>query len=392
MSSIPRPFWIPLFIILLLFLVALLWGYSRFISDGTDASTDNTIIVTRGRLAAFVTATGKLNTDSKARLAFPVAGTILTVAEVGTELSAGQPVATLQNPELQLRYDEAQAGLTVARAQRDRAMASATPGEIEAAQAQLEAAQLALSVAQARLDAIAPDNQATSDELVEVERARAAVLAAESTLRQAVDGVGATELLGLEAQVLQAEIRVALAETALQSATLLTPFAGVVTERSVAAGERINGGQAVVTVSDLSTLYLAADVDEVDVGRVAVGQPVTVTIDAFPTQPFTGTVTVLGSAATPQRGTTVYLAKITLAPTALTLRLDMSAEAQIRTADEIEVLLMPQTAIRYAENQPYVLVRRNGRDEQQAVTLGAADDRNVALLAGLEEGDVVVLP
>ena len=122
MSSIPRPFWIPLFIILLLFLVALLWGYSRFISDGTDASTDNTIIVTRGRLAAFVTATGKLNTDSKARLAFPVAGTILTVAEVGTELSAGQPVATLQNPELQLRYDEAQAGLTVARAPRDRAM------------------------------------------------------------------------------------------------------------------------------------------------------------------------------------------------------------------------------------------------------------------------------
>lgn len=391
MPSIPRRLWIPALIVIAFFLLAL-WGFTRFFANDNDTPPANTVAVRRGTLAAFVTATGKLNADRKARLAFPVAGTVLSVAEVGTALTADQPVATLQNPELQLRYDEAQAGLTVAIAQRDKAIAGATQGEIDAAQAQLEAAQLALSVAQARLDGIAPENQATSTELVEVERARAAVLGAEATLRQAVDGVGAEELIGLEAQVEQAQIRLELAEVALQSATLTAPFAGVVTERTAAMGERVNGGQQVVTLSDLSTLYLAADVDEVDVGRVAVGQLVTVTIDAFPTQPLTGTVTVLGSAATPQRGTTVYLAKITLAPTPLTLRLDMSAEAQIRTADESEVLLLPQTAIRYAENQPYVLVRRNGQDEQQSVTLGAADDRDVAILAGLNEGDVVVLP
>ena len=392
MPSIPRRLWIPALLIIVFFLLAHLWGFTRFLSIQNESATGNTITVRRGTLAAFVTATGKLNADRKARLAFPVAGTVLSVAEVGTELDANQPVATLQNPELQLRYDEAQAGVAVAVAQRDKAVAGASQGEIDAAQAQLEAAQLALSVAQARLDGIAPESQATSTELVEVERARAAVVGAEATLRQAVDGVGTEELTALEAQVQQAQIRLDLANVALQSATLTAPFAGVVTERTVGVGERINGGQQVVTLSDLSTLYLAADVDEVDVGRVAIGQLVTVTIDAFPTQPLTGTVIVLGSAATPQRGTTVYLAKIALASTPLNLRLDMSAEAQIRTADESEVLLLPQTAIRYAENQPYVLVRRNGQDEQQSVTLGAADDRDVAILAGLSEGDVVVLP
>lgn len=392
MPSLPRRLWIPALLIILFFLLAHLWGFTRFLSLQNETPTGDIVTVRRGTLAAFVTATGKLNTDRKARLAFPVAGTVLSITEVGTDLTVGQPIATLQNPELQLRYDEAQAGLTVATAQRDKAIAGATQGEIEAAQAQLEAAQLALSVAQARLDAIAPENQSTSTELVEVERARAAVLGAEATLRQAVDGVGTEELVGLEAQVDQAQIRLELAEVALQSATLTAPFAGVVTERTAAIGERVNGGQQVVTLSDLTTLYLAADVDEVDVGRVVVGQRVTVTIDAFPTQPLTGTVTVLGSAATPQRGTTVYLAKIALASTPLTLRLDMSGEAQIRTADENEVLLLPQTAIRYAENQPYVLVRRNGQDEQQSVTLGAADDRDVGILAGLNEGDVVVLP
>lgn len=391
MPTIPRRFWIPI-AILALVLIVLIGSLGRFLAPPSTNTTGNTTLVRRGTLAAYVTATGKLNADRRARLAFPVSGTLLTVAEVGTLLEANAPAATLQNPELQLRYEEAQAGLTVAIAQRDKAVAGATQGEIEAAQAQLEAAQLALSVAQVRLDGVAPENQASSNELVDVERARAAVAGAEATLRQAIEGVGAEERAALEAQVQQAQVRLQLAEVALQASTLSTPFAGVVTERMAANGERVSSGQQVVTVSDLTTLYLAADVDEVDVGRVAVGQAVTVTIDAFPTQPFTGTVTVLGAAATPQRGTTVYLAKITLAPTPLTLRLDMSAEAQIRTADENEVLLLPQTAIRYAENQPYVLVRRNGQDEQQAVTLGATDDRDVAVLVGVSEGDVVVMP
>jgi HlyD family secretion protein len=391
MPTLPRRLWIPILIVLVL-LIAMVWAGNRWLTSQNDTLIANTVRVERGTLAAFVTATGRLTAERKARLAFPVSGTVLSVAEIGTELSANQTVATIQNPELELRRDEAEVGVVVATAQREQGLAGATQGEIDAAQAQLEAAQLALSVAQARLDGIAPENPATSTELVEVERARAAVLGAEATLRQAIEGVGSEELRVLEAQVEQAKIRLELAEVALQSATLTAPFAGVVTERNVAVGERVSGGQQIVTLSDLSTLYLAAEVDEVDVGRVEVGQQVTVTLDAFPTQPFTGTVVVLGAATIPQRGTTLYPAKIMLAPTSLRLRLDMSAEAQIRTADETEVLLLPQTAIRYAENQPYVLVQRNGQAEQQIVTLGATDDRNVAILAGLNEGDVVVLP
>jgi HlyD family secretion protein len=390
MPQFPRPLLITVAILLLLLLIY--WVGGQFFAPPPTDSAATTVTVQRGTLAAFVTATGRLNAERESRLSFAVSGTITEIAEVGDTFTAGQSIATLTNPESQLRYDEARAGLAAATAQRDQLRAGASQGEINAAQAQLTAAQLALSVAEAQLEAIAPESRATSTEAVEVERARAAVVSAEAALRLAIDGAGVEELAILEAQVQAAQARLSLAEVALQSETLTAPFVGQITERLNVTGERVSAGQPLLTLTDFTSLYLAADVDEVDIGRVAVGQLVTVTIDAFPTQPLSGTITNLATAATPQRGTITYLATIALGESPIELRLDMSAEAQIRTADENEVLLLPQNAIRYAENQPYVVVRRNNVETQQPVTLGASDDRDVAVLAGVEAGDVVVLP
>ncbi len=375
-------------------IVALLvvWGISRLVSPSQATTSGNRVKVQRGSIAAFVTATGRVATDKRARISVPFGGTLATIAEVGQSVATSAPLATVNSIEARAQLQDAQTALLVAQAQRDKALAGAPTGAIEAAQAQLTAAQLALSVAENRLDDVPPEAQDNSNEAVDVERARAAMAGAEATLRQAIEGVSAADVTGLDAQVTQAQTRVEVAQQAVAALTVTAPFAAVIVERLATAGERVAQGQQVLTIADLGSLYVAAEVDEVDVGRVAVGQAVTVTIDAFPIHPLTGKVTAIAFASTPGRGAITYIAKIAVDPGDLVLRLDMSAEAQIRTNDESEILLLPQNTIRYAENQPYVLVERGGQSVQQIVTLGAADDRNVEILSGLAEGESVIVP
>lgn len=373
----------------------LLWrgrGGARPVRDGARA-TPATVVVTRGDLAAVVEATGQVSSRQRARLSLPVGGPVAELfVEVGDVVAAGAPLLALDPSELVLRRDEARAALAAAEARRDEVLAGATPAEIEAAQAQLRAAQLALSVAEAEMEALPEAEQGESDEAVAVEQARAGVEQARAALRRLIDGPTPEERAGLEAQVAQARVRLEQAEAAIEAATLRAPFGGTVAERLVSVGERVNPSQPLLALADMGALYVVAEVDEVDVGRVEVGQTVTVTLDAFPTRPLPGEVTRIAPAATTARGAISYATDVRFDPGTLPLRLDMAADLRIRTADAEDVLLLPLDAIRYAEAQPFVVVRREGGAVEQLVTLGAQDERQVVVLEGVEEGDVVELP
>lgn len=348
------------------------------------------VTVTRGDLAAVVEATGRVEAERQVRLSLPVGGVVASVAvEVGDEVAEGEALLTVEATELRVQVQEAESALTVAEAQWAAGQGGSAPAETEAAQAQLRAAQLALSVAEARLDALPEAERSTSTEAVAVEEARAGLALAQAALRRLVEGVSPAEQAALAAQVAQARARFRAAQAALEGATLRAPFAGTLTERAVSVGERAAPSQLLLALADLETLVIAADVDEVDVGRVAVGQAVTVTLDAFPTRPLAGEVARIAPASDSQRGATVYRTVIRFDPANVALRLDMAADVRIRTADATNALLLPLTAIRYAETQPYVLVRRNGQSVPQEVVLGAQDERMVVILEGLAEGEVV---
>jgi HlyD family secretion protein len=385
------------FIILFSLLVGLLilWFMTR--TDGSEAvsSSDEVSVVrvVRGDLAAFVEATGRVEAERRARLSLPVAGFVAGLyVEVGDVVSERQPLLELELSELLLRQQEAQIGLKVVLARKAEAESGGSTGQIEAAQAQLQAAQLALTVAEAKLDELSAEEQAESEEAVKVEQVRASVEQARASLRRLVDGASAEEQAVLAAQVEQAEFRLTQAKAAIESATLRAPFAGTVTERLIHAAERANPSQPLISIADLERLFIAAEIDEVDVGRVEVGQAVTVTLDAFPTRPLSATLLRLAPASSNERGATTYRATIEFNPLELPIRLDMAADARIRTAEAKDVLLLPQNAIRYAETQPYVLVQRDGQALAQDVLLGAEDERMVEIQAGLQEDEMVEVP
>lgn len=86
------------------------------------------------------------------------------------------------------------------------------------------------------------------------------------------------------------KLAVAAAEAELRETRLLAPFDGTVLMRNYHPGEMVPGSVDCLLLADTSTLKVRATVDEIDIGAVDVGQPVRVVLDAYPTEPLTGTV------------------------------------------------------------------------------------------------------
>lgn len=385
-----------IFIFLMIIVVSGLVWWASFGSQTealseVESNSSREVTVLRGDLAAFVEATGKIEAHRYARLSVPVSGIVTELyVEVNDEVVMDSPLLSIDPSELLLRQEEAQIAFNTAEARFAREMSGASTGEIEVAQAKLTAAQLALSVAEAKLDQLSgAETQAESTEAVAVEQARAQLAQAEATFRRLIDGPSAEEQTYLLSQVEQARIRLTQADAALDYTTLRAPFTGTITTRQIHVGERASPSQMLLSLADLQTLFVAAEVDEVDIASVTAGQAVTITLDAFPTQPFTGEVTRVDPAASAQRGATSYRTTIYFEEIALPIRLDMAADVRIRTADAKQTLLLPLNVIRYAETQPYVLVHRGDEWVEQDVVLGSQDEKQVQILQGVTEGELV---
>ena len=136
----------------------------------------------------------------------------------------------------------------------------------------------------------------------------------------------------------QAMQSMALAETRLGYATLLSPMSGIVLSKSIEPGEYVSAGTPIVTVADLENVWLRAYVDETDLGRVKLGQDVRVTTDTYPGKAYEGRVSFISSQAefTPKSVQTekvrvklVYRIKIDIRNTNMELKPGMPADAEI---------------------------------------------------------------
>lgn len=164
------------------------------------------------------------------------------------------------------QWDAARAVMVAAMAQRDVARA-----QQEAARAQLRAGQAAL------------------------EQAHAALQAAEASRRTIV--IRQEEAAAARAAVAQSGAGLQLAQITRGQAVLRAPIAGTILSRSVEVGDLLMPGAPVLTIADLSRPFLRVFISDSDLGRVALGQPVEITVDAFPGRVFQGRVSEISSRA-----------------------------------------------------------------------------------------------
>lgn len=191
----------------------------------------------------------------------------------------------------------------------------------------------------------------------------------------------------------KAVLDVELKDIALKFATLTTPIEGIVIEIDMPlAGINITPATATFTVANPKIMLFEAEIDEVDVARIKLGQKAIINLDAYPDKPIEGEVNYLAFAAIgTSGGGTAYPTQVILPNNeSLSFRIGMNGDIEIVTDQKENVLAIPIEALQYQEGKTLVRVWENNKVKQVEVKTGLETDTEVEIVAGLSEGQEII--
>jgi RND family efflux transporter MFP subunit len=178
--------------------------------------------------------------------------------------------------------------------------------------------------------------------------------------------------------------------TMRRTVTLRSPAAGIVVEKQAVQGMRFMPGEKLYQISDLSSLWLLAEIFEQDLALVRAGQPAVIEVNAFPGKSFKGRVAFLYPTVTPE--TRTGKVRIELANPGGLLKPAMYASVELAAGERRKVLAVPSSAVLDSGARRVVLVQAaEGRFDPRDVKLGTRADDYVEVLEGVKEGEAVVV-
>lgn len=203
--------------------------------------------------------------------------------------------------------------------------------------------------------------------------------------------VTATDLMQAQVDLQTAQDSLKEAEDNLAGAIMIAPVSGRILSVSNKVGDTATAKATVIEMADLNKLEVETTVGQEDVGNVHAGQAVSVTFDAKPGQTFAGQVSRVVPTRSSSSGAVDYAAYVTLDQVPAGLLPDMTADADITTAERKDVLMLPRRSIRASQDATItVSVLERGRTASRSVKLGLVGDTYVEIVSGLQEGDQVV--
>ena len=177
---------------------------------------------------------------------------------------------------------------------------------------------------------------------------------------------------------------------AQRTITFRSPVSGIVTEKKALQGMRFMPGEALYQVTDLSSIWVVADVAEQDIGLVKQGAKASVKITAYPDKVFSGTITYVYP--TLRAETRSVPVRVELANPGQLLKPAMFAQVDLPVGGKAPVLTVPDSAVIDSGTRRIVLVQvKEGRFEPREVKLGARSDNYIEVLEGVREGEQVVV-
>lgn len=373
--------------------------------------------VTRQSLAFGVQATGQIEAAPGGQVAVtnPVGGRVIKLlVEPGDPVAVGQPLAIITSGELaELRVtaleNSAERQGDVQQAQADLRLAQQNyQRQQQIAQTAIDQAQTELRVAQEQYDrdqALTAQGAIARRELLESEgrlaQAKNALTAAESRLAvlEAKADVERAES-GLQVAQSRATLSASTYQTRLQqlgaeanadgTITITAPIAGTIADRDVSLGQSAqDAGVTLMTIVDSRTVLATANIHEKDLGQVAQGQRVRVTVSSLPDQVFAGQVTTIGAVVEGESRVVPVKAALDNGDGALKPGLFATLEV-LTDRTPAPVLAIPQAAVIEANGQPIVFVENGDSFQPVEVTLGRQAGDLVEVNSGLFEGDRIV--
>lgn len=347
-------------------------------------------------------------------------GDAVKTGDVICKLDQSTQILLVRDGELgvqraKVAYEEAKAGST---ASQRSSLASA----VDSAQASLDNALAQLDTAQAtynRVEYLHGKGYATDQELDNarqgVSSAEAAVKSAKTGLENAKSQLKAFDSSSNKASIEQARIayesakvQLAQAKRQLGNSVIVSPIDGIILEKPLDIGDSVisinsgyGGGNAVVKVADLSRMKVRTSVDEIDIGKIKVGQTAKIVVDAYADREFAGKVTnVYPQGVANQSGLVSFVVIIEMDNKEGLLKGNMTCNVKIEALTHKEVLLIPLAATRSSETKKdatIVYVLKPGAEaddpkaetEEREVKTGDTDYKDIIILEGLKPGEMV---
>lgn len=404
--------------------------------------------VTVGDVINAINASGSVEAENSVPLIFKNSAVIKAIyVKEGQQVKKGDLLAEQDDSDLRVQYQQQQANLKSAEAKLALARAGSTQEEIRQSEENVNIARISYEQAKLNYDrysslfaqgavSVADKENAEGD----YKLAEAKYNQARSQLKSLQAGNRPEDILTAEAQVESARAQLESAQNNLNSAKLIAPNDGVIGLVGAVVGQRTNGAGSssssedgfITLISD--RLRVRAQVNEADIGRTAVGQKASFTVNSFPGRKFSGVVETISPKAVTVSNVQLYEAIIALEQQENGLKVGMPANVSIVADQKAGVTLLPKIAVSYGAQEAAkspgqsgqaaakgssqnegqgntrrqgsagdnaqnsggsqsvsVLVMEGGQAVLRKVQVGISDNTNYEVVSGLKEGDKVVI-
>lgn len=325
-------------IIIILLLGASFWGVKTYL--GKKAPKYKTAEAKRGDLSLTISASGEIKSDEEVTLKFQTSGSLVWVGvKKWDRVEKWQAIAALDKEELEKKLQKELSDYMTERWDYEQAMRSTYK------------------------------DQAVTD-----------------TIKRAQEQTG----FDLEEAVLDVEI----ADIALKYATLISPIGGIVTQIDTPyPGVNITPATAEFVISNPDKLVFMADVDEVDIGKVKVGQKAKILLDAYPEEEILSQVEQIEFKATPTSGGgTAFVVKFRLPENTPEekFKLGMNGDIEIIIEETENVLSVPLEAVKTKKGKKFVEILVDEKAVEVEVVTGLETETEIEIIDGLGEGEKVI--
>jgi len=321
------------------------------------------VTVERGPFRVAVTAVGLVQPIDRIELKSKASGAVAELPiEVGDRVERGALIAKLDQVE-------------------ERAAVAQAAADLDIAQAELE--------------------------LAEKNFARRQQLFSSDVISKEAQDQTELDLAVARSKLVQASTALERAQERLDDTVITAPVAGVILQKYVERGQiiasgvsNVGGGTPIADIADMRSVYIEAGIDEIDIGKIAVGQHASVRAEAYPDEHYEGEVVRIAPEARVEQNVTLFDVVIEVANRDGNLKSGMNATVEIVIVDEPDVLTIPVAALQrdrsgapVPEDRPPTVLLKQGADYvPREIRTGRSDHRSVEVLEGLSEGEVLGVP
>ena len=354
-------------------LISVIAGITVFFlsGNGSDSGMDKVkikeVIVERGTFQIVVMANGVVKSIDRIEIKSKASGEIVELpVEEGDFISQGDLIARLDQKDERAEVAQAQADFDIATA------------ELKQAQSTF-----------VRRNQLFQDNLISEEEQGQIE----------------------LDLAVAKGKVIQASTTLERAQERLSEAVVRAPIDGTILQKYVEEGQiiasgvsNVSGGTPIVDIADMSSVYIETGIDEIDIGKVQIGQFATVIAEAYPELEFNGEIVRIAPEAKIEQNVTLFDVVVEVKNNDGKLKSGMNTRVEIEIVKKENVLLAPVITMQIPDakdlgdyqnrdaNVRSVLLKQEGKFILQIVETGLSNFKQVIILAGVEEGSILGVP